>query len=105
MNEKKYTEDSSAGEQEFFLRPVGERVVIKVGKPDEKTESGIILPTSTEIQKYEGEVMAIGDLKGDMSIKVGDIALYSEFSRDTVVEFDGDEYIIININNVLAVRE
>lgn len=91
------------------LKPIGERIVIKLLKAEERTSSGIVLPSSAQEQPQYAEVVAIGaeienddDKKG--SIKVGDKVIYSKYSG-TEVKLDDVEYTIVKYSDVLAVVE
>nr|WP_072515066.1 co-chaperone GroES [Ndongobacter massiliensis] len=89
------------------LSPLGERIVIRKLEKEEKTSSGIVLPTSAQEQPQYAEVVAISDkvekdeeLKG--SVKVGDRVIYSKYAG-TEVKLDGEEFIVIKLEDVLAV--
>lgn len=87
------------------IRPIGERVLVKLVKMEEKTASGIILPGAGDKDKPNyGEVVALG--KGDKieGINVGDKIVYAKFAGTEIK--DGDEkYLVLNIEDVLAVVE
>lgn len=89
------------------LKPLGERIVIKKLEKEEKTASGIVLPSSAQEQPQYAEVVAISskieiddELKG--SVKEGDKVIYSKYAG-TDVKLDGVEYIVIKLEDVLAV--
>lgn len=87
------------------IRPIGERVLIKLVKVEEKTASGIILPGTGDKEKPNlGEVVAVGKGEKLSDIKVGEKVVYAKFSRTEIK--DGEEkYLILNIEDVLAVIE
>ena len=92
-------------------KPLGDRLLIKPGKSEEKTKSGIVLPDSAKEKPQEGKVISVGkgtkDDKGNitpMEVKVGDIVLYSKYSG-TEVKIDGEEHLIIKESDVLAIVE
>ncbi len=87
------------------LKPLGDRVVVKLVEAKEETESGIILGDAKKQPKI-AEVLAVGskieeDEKKKEEIKVGDKVVYSEYSGKNV-EMDDEEYIILNYNDILA---
>ncbi len=90
------------------LKPLGDRVVIKQLEAEEKTKSGIVLPSQAKEKPQEAEVMAVGpggvvdgkEIK--MEVKPGDRVIYSKYSG-TEVKIDGTEYIIVRQNDILAV--
>ena len=91
------------------IKPLGDRVVIKMIEAEEKTKSGIVLPSSAKEQPQMAEVMAVGpdivnDEKKKDQIKVGDRVIFSKYAG-TEVKLDGVEYTIIKLNDVLAVIE
>ena len=87
------------------IRPIGERVLVKPVKVEEKTASGIILPGAGEKERPNiAEVIAVGKDEKLEDIKVGERVVYSKFSGTEIK--DGEEkYIVLNIEDVLAVIE
>ena len=91
------------------LKPLGDRVVIKLVEAEEKTKSGIVLPSSAKEQPQMAEVVAIGadilnDDKKKDQIKVNDRVIFSKYAG-TEVKIDGEEYTILKLNDILAVVE
>jgi chaperonin GroES len=91
------------------LRPLGDRVVIKLVEAEEKTKSGIVLPSTAKEQPQMAEVVAIGadilnDEKKKDQIKVKDKVIFSKYAG-TEVKIDGEEYTILKLNDILAVVE
>ncbi|MCF6461226.1 co-chaperone GroES [Clostridium sp. Cult3] len=91
------------------LKPLGDRVVIKKVEAEEKTKSGIVLPSSAKEQPQMAKVMAIGadilnDEKKKDQIKEGDTVIFSQYAG-TEVKIDGEEYTILKLNDILAVVE
>jgi len=89
------------------LRPLGDRVVIKKIEAEETTKSGIVLPGSAKEKPQMAEVIAIGpDVNKDDKIvlNVGDKVIFSKYAGNEV-KIDGEEYTILNLNDILAVVE
>lgn len=91
------------------IKPLGERVVIKMVEAEEKTKSGIVLPGTAKEKPQVAEVVAVGagitsDEKKKDEIKVGDKVIFSKFAG-TEVKVEGEELIIIKLSDVLAVIE
>ena len=88
------------------LQPLADRVVIKMVESEETTKSGIILTGSAKETPQIAEVIAVGPgLKDNkMQVKVGDKVITSKFSG-TEVKIDGEEYIIVKENDILAIVE
>ena len=85
------------------IKPIGERVLIKPPKKEEKTKGGIYLPESAKDDRKEGEVIEVGSYKDgkELPLKKGDRILYGGYSSDEF-EIDGEKYIIIDFKDVLA---
>ncbi len=88
------------------IKPLGDRVVIKMVEAEEKTGSGIILPGSAKEKPQVAEVTAVGPGTSEvtMEVKVGDKVLISKYSG-TEVKIDGQEYTILKQGDILAVVE
>ena len=87
------------------IRPIGERVLVKLVKVEEKTASGIILPGAGDKEKPNlGEIIAVGKGEKLSDIKVEEKVVYAKFSGTEIK--DGEEkYLILNIEDILAVIE
>ncbi len=91
------------------LRPLGDRIVIKKVEVEEKTKSGIVLPSSAKEQPQMAEVVAIGaditnDEKKKDQIKVGDKVIFSKYAG-TEIKVDGEELTILKLSDILAIVE
>ncbi|MBU5472351.1 MAG: co-chaperone GroES [Clostridiales bacterium] len=92
------------------LVPLADRVVLKQCEAEETTKSGIILAGSAQEKPQEAEVVAVGpggNVDGKevtMHVKVGDKVIYSKYAGNEV-KLDGEEYIIVKQNDILAVVE
>lgn len=92
------------------LKPLADRVVIKMVEAEETTKSGIILAGSAKEKPQVAEVVAVGPggvvdgKKVEMSLKTGDKVITSKYSG-TEVKFDGQEYIIVRESDILAIVE
>lgn len=88
------------------LQPLADRVVIKMVEAEETTKSGIILTGSAKEKPQIAEVIAVGPgLKDNkMQVKIGDKVITSKFSG-TEVKIEGEEYIIVKENDILAIVE
>ncbi|MGI6585203.1 MAG: co-chaperone GroES [Gracilibacteraceae bacterium] len=92
------------------IRPLGDRVIIKVIESEETTKSGIVLPGTAKEKPMQGEVLAVGSgemvdgKKIPLELKVGDKVIYSKYAG-TEVKMDDNEYLIVRQSDVLAVIE
>ena len=92
------------------LVPLGDRVVLKQLEAEETTKSGIVLPGQAQEKPQQAEVIAVGHggvVEGKevkMEVKVGNKVIYSKYAG-TEVKLDGEEYIIVKQNDILAIVE
>jgi chaperonin GroES len=90
------------------LKPLGDRVVLKQLVAEETTKSGIVLPGQNKEKPQQAEVVAVGpggmvgDTKIEMVVKEGDHVLYSKYGA-MEVKYDGEEYLIMRQNDILAI--
>ena len=92
------------------MKPLADRVVIKMVEAEETTKSGIILAGSAKEKPQVAEVVAVGpggNVEGkdiSMYVKPGDKVITSKYSG-TEVKIDGEEYTIVRQNDILAIVE
>lgn len=86
------------------IKPLADRVLVKPAPAEEKTAGGIIIPDTAKEKPLQGEVLAVGNGTKDeeMVLKAGDTVLYGKYSG-TEVQLDGEKYLIMRQNDVLAV--
>ena len=92
------------------LVPLGDRVVLKQIVAEETTKSGIVLPGQSKEKPQQAEIVAVGPggtvdgKEVKMQVKEGQKVIYSKYAG-TEVKLDGEEYIIVRQNDILAVVE
>ena len=86
------------------IQPLADRVLVQPAAAEEKTVGGIIIPDSAKEKPLRGIVLAVGNGTKDepMILKQGDQVLYGKYSG-TELEFEGEKYLIIKQQDVLAV--
>ena len=86
------------------IKPLQDRVVVKMTEAEETTKGGIILTGSAKEKPEVAEVIEVGEGKKDvtMNVKKGDKVLLSKYSG-TNVKLDGEEYIIVKMEDILAI--
>jgi chaperonin GroES len=96
-------------EEISMIKPLGDRVVIKVLEGEMKTKSGIVLPDTAKEKPQEGEIIEVGTGKvldnGQrvaLDVKVGDKIIFSKYAG-TEVKYEGQEYLIVSERDILAV--
>lgn len=92
------------------IQPLGDRVVIKPLKAEEKTKGGIIIPDTAKEKPQEGEVVAVGKGKilengtfVPLELKAGDRVLYGKYSGNEIKTADDEELLIMKEEDVLAI--
>ena len=92
-----------------MLKPLGDRVVIRVLEQEEKTASGIFLPDTAKEKPSQGEVVAVGPGKVQddgkrvaLDVKVGDKIIFSKYAG-TEVKVEGTKYLIVSERDILAI--
>lgn len=90
------------------LKPLGDRVLVRVADAEEKTSGGILLPDSSKEKPQVGEIAAVGPgSRGDdgepksLDVKVGDRVLYSKYAG-TDLKLSGEDYVLLREQDVLA---
>lgn len=92
------------------LTPLGDKVVLKAIKEEEKTKSGILLTGEAKEKPQQAEVIAVGPggiVDGEevkMQVKVGDTVIYSKYSG-TEVTLEDENFIIVSQSDILAIVE
>ncbi len=93
------------------LRPLGDKVIVQRVEADEKTAGGIVLPDTAKEKPKRGKVLAVGEGRlletGDrqpLQVKKGDQVLFSSYAG-TEIKVNGEEYLIMDESDILAVLE
>jgi len=93
------------------IRPLGDRVLVKRLKEEDRTKGGIIIPDTAKEKPQEGKVVAVG--KGKVNddgrlipteVKAGDKILFGKYSGSEV-NLDGEEHLIMREEDVLGILE
>lgn len=93
------------------LKPLGDRVVLKVLEAEERTASGIVLPDTAKEKPQQGEILAVGPGRHNeegrlipMEVKVGDRVLFAKYAG-TEVKYQSDEFLVLKESDILAIVE
>lgn len=91
------------------VKPLGDRVFVKVSESEEKTSGGILLPDTAKEKPQVGEVAQVGPGKRNddgtrqtLEISVGDRVLYSKYAG-TDIKLGTDEYVLLSEKDILAI--
>ena len=90
------------------VKPLGNRVFIKVSEREKKTAGGILLPDAAKEKPQVGEVVGVGPGKpkddggyAPLEVKVGDKVLYSKYAG-TDIKLGGEDYVLLSEKDILA---
>ena len=93
------------------IRPLGDRILVKRIKEEDKTKGGIIIPDTAKEKPQEGKVVAVGKGKrsenGDLialEVKEGDRILFGKYSGSEV-KLEGEDHLILREDDILGVLE
>lgn len=91
------------------IRPLGDRVLVQRMEAEAKTAGGILLPESAKEKPKEGKIVSLGEGRlldnGDratFAVKAGNKVLFSSYAG-TEVKYQGEEYLIMNESDILAI--
>lgn len=93
------------------LRPLQDRILVKRLEEEQKTAGGLFIPETAKEKPQRGEVVAAGNGKKTeegkvlpLDVKVGDTVLFGKYAG-TEIKVDGEEYLMMREEDVLAVLE
>ena len=86
-----------------MLKPLGKRLVIEVAPAEEKSLGGLILSSAAQEKQETGTVLAVSkEVASAGEVAVGDRVVFESYAGVTVKQ-DGQEYLVIELDHVLAV--
>jgi chaperonin GroES len=86
------------------VKPLADRVMVKLEKNEAKTAGGIIIPDTAQEKTLTGVVVAVGDDKEVIKVSVGQKVMYDKYAG-TQVKIDGEEHLILKMSDIIAVVE
>jgi chaperonin GroES len=94
-----------------MIKPLGDRVVIEPSESEETTAGGIVLPDAAKKKPQEGTVIAVGPgrvldngKRSEIGVEVGQVVVYAKYGG-TEVKVDGKDYVILEAEQIYAVKE
>lgn len=91
-----------------MLKPLDDRVVVRPVAADKQTEGGIVIPDVASKKPTTGEVLAVGEgriledgTRAPVDVSIGDRVLFTAYSG-SLVEFEGEELLILNESDLIA---
>ncbi|CAL9781473.1 unnamed protein product [Musa acuminata subsp. burmannicoides] len=92
------------------IKPLGDRVLVKIKSSEEKTSGGILLPTTAQSKPQGGEIVAVGEGKTigkkeiNISVEVGKQVIYSKYAG-TELEFNGSKHLLLKEDDIMGILD
>ena len=83
------------------VKPLADRVMVKLEKNEAKTAGGIIIPDTAQEKTQTGKVIAVGDDKEAIKVKKGDKVMFDKYAG-TTVKIDGDDHLVVKMQDIIA---
>ncbi|MDH5680749.1 MAG: co-chaperone GroES [Spirochaetota bacterium] len=83
------------------VKPLGDRVLLKVMMQEEKTSGGIYIPATAQEKTQEGIVVAVGDSE-DIKVKIDERVIYDKYAG-TQIKLENEEHLIVKMDDIIAV--
>ena len=91
------------------IKPLEDRILVQPLEAEQTTASGLVIPDTAKEKPQEGEVLAVGPGRVDdngnrvpLDVAEGDVVIFSKYGG-TEVKYDGQEYLLLNARDILAV--
>jgi len=84
------------------VKPLGDRVLIKIQESEAKTAGGIIIPQTAQEKTQVGVVVAVGTDADVIKVKAGEKVMYDKYAG-TQIKMDGADHLIVKMADILAV--
>ena len=88
------------------VKPLGDRVIVKLEKNEAKTAGGIIIPDTAQEKTQQGVVIEVGPgtEKEKITVKKGDKVMYDKYAG-TQVKINGEDHLILKMADIIAIVE
>ena len=111
MAKKKPTKKPKTTKKAPKIRPLGEKVLVRRLEAEEMTRGGIVLPDAAKEKPQKGTVIAVGDGKllddgkrAKFQVAKGDKVIFTSYAG-TDIKVDGEEYLLMNESDILAILD
>jgi len=84
------------------VKPLADRVIVKLEKSETKSAGGIIIPDTAQEKTQIGVVVEVGDDKDVIKVKAGERVMYDKYAG-TQVKIGGEEHLIMKMSDILAI--
>ncbi|MDR0316783.1 MAG: co-chaperone GroES [Treponema sp.] len=86
------------------VRPLADRVMVRLDKNEAKTAGGIIIPDTAQEKTQQGVVVEVGDDKDVIKVSAGQKVMYDKYAGSPI-KIDGVEHLILKMSDIIAVVE
>jgi chaperonin GroES len=86
------------------IKPLGDRVLVKLEEVEEKTAGGIFIPQTAQEKTQTGIVEAVGEDE-TIQVKAGQKVMYDKYAGTQVSDDDGTDYLLVRYTDILAIIE
>jgi chaperonin GroES len=86
------------------VKPLADRVMVKLEKNEAKTAGGIIIPDTAQEKTQQGVVVEVGDDADVIKVKAGQKVMYDKYAG-TQIKIEGVEYLIVKMADIIAIVE
>ena len=86
------------------VKPLADRVMVKLEKNEAKTAGGIIIPDTAQEKTQQGVIVEIGDDKDVIKVKPGQKVMYDKYAG-TQIKINGEEHLILKMSDIIATVE
>ena len=86
------------------VKPLGDRVLIKMKEVETKTASGLYIPQTAQEKTTTGTIVAVGDDKDTITVEVGQSVMYDKYAG-TSVSIDNVDHLIVSMGDLIAIVE
>ncbi len=86
------------------VKPLGDRVLVKVNVTETKTKGGLYVPETAQEKTQTGTVVAVGDDKEQITVKEGQNVMYDKYAG-TSIKIDDEDHLVVKMEDILAVIE
>jgi len=91
-------------EEDMKVKPLADRVIVKLEKSENKSAGGIIIPDNAQEKTQIGVVVEVGDDKEVIKVKAGQKVMYDKYAG-TQVKIGNDDHLILKMSDILAIIE
>ena len=94
----------TGGKEKMKVKPLADRVMVRLDKNEAKTAGGIIIPDTAQEKTQQGTVVEVGDDKEVIKVQAGQKVMYDKYAG-TQIKIDGVEHLILKMADIIAVVE